>query len=199
MTTTSSKYSEKLKEIFKTVSGLFASKGYHSTSMREIANELGMKKPSLYHYIESKEDLLFKIMNHAMDKAMASLEEICVRDISPEDKLSQVLRFYSTYYAGDQEGLILLVNEFSSLRENYRRILIEKQRHYLSLMKLIFEELDASNKMRDIPHSVATFAFFGMVHYTIKWYQPNGPINVDQLSDYFVKIFTIGICKSNHS
>lgn len=198
MTTASSRHSKKLREVFKTISGLFASKGYHSTSMREIANELGMKKSSLYHYFESKEDTLFKIMNHAIDEALASLEEICARDISPEDKLSHVLRFYSTYYVGDQEGLILLVNEISSLRENYRRILIEKQRHYLNLMKLIFEELNACGKMKDIPHSIATFAFFGMVHYTIKWYQPNGSINVDQLSDYFVDIFTKGICKSNH-
>lgn len=197
MTATNIRHSKKLKEIFKTVSHLFASKGYHSASMRQIAQELGMKKSSLYHYFESKEEILFKIMNHAMDEALASLEEICAKDISPEEKLRQVLIFYSTYYVGDQEGLILLINEISSLRENYRRILIEKERHYLNLMRMIFDELDKSGKMIEIPHSIAIFAFFGMVHYTIKWYRPGGSINVDQLSDYFANILTKGIFKPN--
>lgn len=191
-----SKHINKTKEILKIVSRLFASEGYHSTSMREIALELGMNKSSLYHYFENKEDILFMIMNNAMDEALSSLEKICAAHISPEEKLRKVLGFYSRYYVGDREGLILLINEMSSLSGNYRRILIEKQRHYLNLMKLILGDLQVNDKMKQIPSSVAAFAFFGMVHYTIKWYQPKGAIGVDELSDFFVEIFTKGIFKA---
>ena len=132
-------------------------------------------------------------MNDAMDDALATLEEICASDFSPEEKLRRVLRFYTRYFAGDQEGLILLVNEMHGLGKNYHEILIEKQRRYVTLIESILSELSSRDKMKEIPHAVAAFAFFGMVHYTIKWYRPDGPVGVDELSNLFVEIFTGGI------
>ncbi|MBW1706190.1 MAG: TetR family transcriptional regulator [Deltaproteobacteria bacterium] len=187
--------SQKRDEIYSVVARLFAHKGYHSTSMREIAGELGMNQSSLYHYFKSKEDVLYKLMNDAMDDAMATLEEICAADLSPEDKLKKVLGFYTRYYAGDQERLILLVNEKNSLSDAYRQKLIQKERRYVNLFKMIFEELAGHNKIKEIPPSVATFTFLGMVHYTIKWYNKKGPVGLDELADIFVEIFSKGILK----
>jgi hypothetical protein len=51
--------------------------------------------------------------------------------------------------------------------------------------------------MKPIPPSVATFAFFGMVHYTIKWYDKDGPVKSGELADYFLEIFTKGIFAQN--
>lgn len=186
---------QKSNEIYSVVARLFAHKGYHSTSMREIARKLDMNQSSLYHYFKSKEDILFKLMNDAMDDAMATLEEICAADLSPEDKLKKVLGFYTRYYAGDQERLILLVNEKSSLGDAYRRKLIQKERRYVRLFKEIFEELAGHNKIKGIPPSVATFAFLGMVHYTIKWYNKKGSVGLDELADIFVEMFCKGILK----
>lgn len=189
------KNSQKSDEIFSVVAHLFAHKGYHSTSMREIARELGMNQSSLYHYFKSKEDALYKLMNDAMDDALATLEKICAAHLSPEDKLNRVLGFYTRYYAGDQERLILLVNEKNSLTESYRRRLVQKERRYVRLFKDIFEELAGHDRIKEIPPSVAIFAFLGMVHYTIKWYDKNGPVGLDELADLFVEIFNKGVLK----
>jgi AcrR family transcriptional regulator len=184
---------QKIEEIRKVIARLFASKGYHSTSLREIARELGMNQSSLYHYFNSKEEILFGLMNSAMDDALQTLEGICAESISPEDKLDKVLGFYTRYYAGDQDLLVLLVNEMNSLGENYRPILIEKQRRYVRLIQSILVELFEQQKMKDIHPAVAAFAFFGMVHYTIKWYHREGPIGLDELTAVFLEIFTKGI------
>lgn len=184
---------KKIEEIRKVIARLFASKGYHSTSLREIARELGMNQSSLYHYFNSKEEILFGLMNSAMDDALKTLEEICAEGVSPEDKLNRVLGFYTRYYAGDQDLLVLLVNEMNSLGENYRPILIEKQRHYVRLIQSILVELFEQRKMKEIHPAVAAFAFFGMVHYTIKWYHREGPIGLDELTAVFLEIFTKGI------
>jgi AcrR family transcriptional regulator len=186
---------EKSKEINRVIARLFAFKGYHSTSMREIAAELGMNQSSLYHYFKSKEDVLFKLMNDAIDDVLAILKDICAADLPAEDRLKKVLGFYTRYYAGDQERLILLVNEMNSLNKKHRHILVDKQRQYVHLIKSILKELAGQRKLKEIHPSVATFAFFGMVHYTIKWYQKNGSVSLDDLADEFVKIFTKGILK----
>jgi len=186
---------QKTEEIYQVIARLFAYRGYHSTSMREIARELGMNQSSLYHYFASKQDILFTLMNDAMDDVLAILEEISSTDLLPEDRLNRVLSFYTQYYAGDQERLILLINEMNSLNEEYRSILVGKQRRYVQLIKSILEELAAQDKIKQIDPAIATFAFFGMVHYTIKWYHKDGPVSLDQLADAFVEIFTKGVLR----
>lgn len=186
---------QKTEEIYRVIARLFAYRGYHSTSMREIARELGMNQSSLYHYFASKQDILFTLMNDAMDDVLAILEEISSTDLLPEDRLNRVLSFYTQYYAGDQERLILLINEMNSLNEEYRSILVRKQRRYVQLIKSILEELAAQGKIKQIDPAIATFAFFGMVHYTIKWYHKDGPVSLEQLANAFVEIFTKGVLR----
>ena len=187
------KKGDKIKEINGVVTRLFAQKGYHNTSMREIARDLGMNQSSLYHYFDSKEDILYALLNDAIDDALGTLEEICGSDLSPHGKLNQVLSFYTNYYAGDQDRLRLLVNEQGHLGKEYRQVLIEKERRYVRLIQSILKDLADEGRMKTIPPSVAAFAFFGMVHYTIKWYDKNGPVKSGELADYFLEIFTEGI------
>jgi AcrR family transcriptional regulator len=184
-------------EILEAATELFAKKGYAVTSMREISENLEITKATLYHYFKSKEQILFEILNNVMDEALESLEKISKMRIPPEEKLKNVLKFYSKYYVSKQNDLILLVNELNSLSENFRKILINKEKIYLNLMKLIFNELKMQGKLRDIPLTVLAFSFFGMVHYTIKWYHPDGSIKPEELSEYFVEIFTKGILNTS--
>jgi TetR/AcrR family transcriptional regulator, cholesterol catabolism regulator len=184
---------EKIQEIQSVVAPLFAYKGYHSTSMREIARELGMNQSSLYHYFRGKEEILFELMNDAVDNALSTLKDICGRDLRPQDKLIHVLRFYTRYYAGAPERLILLVNEQQSLTPEHRRILVDKQRAYVHIFKDIFGELKGNRLAKEIPDSVAIFAFLGMVHYTITWYRKHGPVDLEGLADIFSEIFTRGV------
>jgi len=188
---------KKSLEIQRVVSHLFAYKGYHSTSMREIARKLGMNQSSLYHYFRSKEEILYTLMNDAIDNALSTLERICASDLSPRDKLNKMLHFYTQYYAGDPERLILLVNEQNSLSSEHRHVLVDKQRRYIRLFQGIFEELEEHQLTKEIPRSVAIFAFLGMVHYTIKWYQKEGPVGLERLADIFVEIFTRGILEQD--
>ena len=187
------KKADKINEIHGVATRLFAQKGYHNTSMREIARDLGMNQSSLYHYFDSKEDILYAVINDAIDDALGTLEEICGSDLSPQGKLNQVLSFYTNYYAGDQDRLRLLVNEQGNLGKEYRQVLIRKERRYVHLIQSILKDLADEGRMKTIPPSVAAFAFFGMVHYTIKWYDRNGPVKSGELADYFLEIFTEGI------
>lgn len=186
---------EKAEQIKDTVARLFAEKGYHGTSMRDVGNEIGMSQSSMYNYFKSKEDILFHLMNDAMDEALLTLQAICRADHSPDEKLNAVLDFYARYYAGDQDRLTLLVNELPSLNKHHQRIIIKKDREYVSLIRSILAELTEAGRMKAIHPTVATFAFFGMVHYTIKWYKKEGDVSPGDLARFFVEIFTRGILK----
>ena len=185
----------KIQEIHRTIARLFARKGYHATSMRAIAQELDMQPASLYHYFSGKEEMLFVLMNESMDEALEKLKAVCETDSTLERKLKEMLGFYARFFAGEQERETLLVNEIDSLGEEYRKILIEKERRYVHLIRSIFEELAEAGLSKEIDSTIATFAFFGMVHYTIRWYNKEGSVDVSTLADNFVEIFTRGILK----
>ena len=142
------KKADKIKEIHGVVTRLFAQRGYHNTSMREIARGLKMNQSSLYHYFDSKEDILFTLINDAMDDALGTLEEICKTDLSPHGKLNRVLSFYTHYYTGDLDRLVLLVNEQGNLGKDYRRILIKKERRYVHLIQSILKALADEGRMK---------------------------------------------------
>ena len=179
--------------ILKTAERLFASKGFKGTSLNDIAEEVGLRKATIYHYFKSKEEILFKIMNDEMDRAFSNLEKIKISEIPKQDKFREILKFYIKYYVGHQEGLILLVNEQDNLTVEHKEILVEKQRKYVRFFYNVLSELKSGNIIKDIPFPVITFAFFGMVHYTVNWYNGKGDITVDELTDFFIDILTKGI------
>ncbi|MFZ7112238.1 MAG: TetR/AcrR family transcriptional regulator [Desulfatiglandales bacterium] len=187
------KKTHKVDEIRQVVARLFSEKGYHATSMREIGRALGMNQSSLYHYFKGKEEILYDLMNDTMDQGLAILKKICNADLSPEEKLSKVLSYYIRYYAGDRDRLTILANEMHALSENYRLVLTKKQREYVHLIMSILNELSAQNKMKKIHPTIATFAFFGMVVHTIKWYHKGGTIGLEELTESFLEIFTQGV------
>lgn len=187
------KKTEKAAEMTKVIAKLFAQNGYSSTSIREIARRLGMNQATLYYYFKNKEEMLFELMNDSMDEALETLTDICASDLSPVEKLNEVLSFYTRFYAGDQDRLVLLVNEIDSLDHEHRELLRRKERRYVDLIRSILKELTDQRKMKPIDAGIAAFAFFGMVHYTIKWYKAEGSVGVDELSEIFLEIFTRGI------
>jgi AcrR family transcriptional regulator len=180
------------KEIFDTAAALFARRGYSRTSMRDLAEALGLQKSSLYHYFESKEELLHRLLDEFMDQALERLEALCSLPMDPAAKLSAYLRFYTTFYAGDRDRLSLLVNDLDCLGPARRKAVVGKEKRYLTIIKGIMRELKEAGLMRDIPIGVAVFAFYGMVHFTPKWYRNDGPVTPQQLGEIFQEIFSNG-------
>ena len=181
------------EEIERVVAYVFARKGYHSTTMRDIARELGMHQSSLYHYFKSKEDILFKLMIETLETGISELEKICDRNDPPEEKLNKVFRFHTQHHTRSGDRNILLENEMNSLSIGRRRIVTDRMRHYVNLIRSIIIDLFKKQAIKNIHPTIATFAFFGMVNYMTKWYNPNGPVKSERLADMFTKILTKGL------
>ncbi|MFH1058905.1 MAG: TetR/AcrR family transcriptional regulator [Pseudomonadota bacterium] len=181
------------QEIFAAAARLFAQRGYSRTSIRDLAEELGMQKSSLYHYFESKEDLLHRLLDDIMEQALPIIEELCSRSMPPLEKLAAFMRFYTHVYAGDRDRLILLVNELDCLPPERREQVVTKQRRYVAAIRGILAELKQAGLLKDLPLSVLVFIFFAMVHYTPKWYDPAGPVSPDELGHILEQVFCQGI------
>src|SRR5512146_1074772 len=82
----------KEEKIFTEAVRIFKEKGYHATSVQDIADAVHLQKGSLYHYISSKEELLFKIFERGTGALTQRLKEIIASDLSPSDKLRAAIQ-----------------------------------------------------------------------------------------------------------
>jgi len=189
------RFLEKSEEVHESISKLFARNGYDATSIRDIASELAINKSTLYHYIGSKEEALFKTIYSGMEYAVETLSKIAAKDLPPEERLLEILSFYTTRFCGDPERILLLANNFKYLNEKHQLIVTEKQKEVLKFFKTTLNELAKEGKMKDLNPTVAIFAFIGMAHHTANWFKMYGPIKLEELAQTFVEIFTKGILK----
>jgi len=184
---------ERAKYIEKVIAGLFAKRGYKAVSMREIARTLNVRPSTLYHYFRGKEEILFRLMEGAMEESLEGLRSLREKDAPPKDKLINMLKFYASYYLEHSDRLTLLVNEIPSLSQELRDKLVEKEKEFVNLFRTLLEELVKSGEVEGVHPTPAIFSFFGMIHYTVKWFNPEGSVSPEMLSQQIVKIFTEGI------
>lgn len=183
------------ERILKAATELFASKGFEGTSVRNIAEKAGLSVPGMFYYFPSKEVILYEIMTQFMDEAYKKIIELYNANIDPVEKLSEICKFYVEQYAGHKNQLTILISERKSLSPEHRKICIEKERGYVNSLKILFKDLSKKNLLKPINHSILAFIFFGMVHWTYRWYNPKmkGGIGPNQLGKIFSEVFLRGI------
>ena len=186
---------QRQKQLYDAAARLFAAQGYHATSLRELAEALGLNKSSLYHYFDSKQELLYQLLDDYISEALAEIQSLCSGERDPEEKLADFMRYYTRFYARDLDRLALLVNEVDNLEPRLRKVLEKKERRYLAALTDIFEQLREQGRLKQVPSTVAAFAFFGMVHYSFRWYRLRGKVSPEELSEMFWEIFGRGVLR----
>jgi AcrR family transcriptional regulator len=183
------------EKILKAATELFASKGFDGASVRNIAVKAGLSVPGMFHYFSSKEEILYEIMTNFMDDAYKKIMGIYNADNDPIEKLSEICKFYVEQYAGHKHQLTILISERKSLIREHQKICIMKERDYVKALKNLFKDLAKRKLLRSIDHSILAFIFFGMVHWTYRWYNPKakGGIGPNELGIIFSEVFLRGI------
>ena len=184
---------QKRKRIRQIATKLFVEKGFENTTTRDIANAAGINKAALYYYFDSKEVLLYQILDDTVRIGLERIREIEGSKKSLKEKLMAVTDMYTRYYAFDTDMMKLLVHDQKSLRPEHKAKLDRLQKDYVKVFVKILEDLKKRGKILDIDTTVCAFAFFGMVHWAYRWYNPDGRIKPNQLSEIFNQIFTNGI------
>lgn len=187
---------QKRRKIRDAAAKIFAERGFENTTTRDIAKAAEISPASVYYYFDSKEVLLYQILDETMSTGLALIEEIEQSDKPLKEKLSDILRMH-TRAAVDYNKMKLLVHDQNSLSSEHKEIIKQKQRTYVKKLIEILEDLKQKGEIINLDTTVCAFTFFGMVSWAYRWYNPKGRIRPDELSEIFNQIFTKGIY-SNH-
>jgi AcrR family transcriptional regulator len=170
----------RLVEIYFAAAKLIRSKGFQATSLQDIAREVGLTKAGLYHYIRSKEQLLFDIMNYAMDRVDRDVIAPARAIQDPVRRLQFIAETYARLVIGNQEITIVL-NDIGGLTGAKKQHVNGRQDAFYVFVRDTLKELSAQRKLDGMDASVLAMSFFGVIRWLAHWYQPNGKLSRDHV------------------
>lgn len=185
----------KYEEIAQAAIKLFEQKGYHATSVQDIADEVGLQKGSLYHYISSKEELLLKIAQQSIGNFNRRLEKIIDTTSSSKERLKAAIQHHITYVAGNMEMTTVLLREAFSLEPEHHKFIKQETDRYLDLWTKIFDQGVESGEFKPGNNRLTALAILGSCNWLHRWYKSGGKLSPEEIGDYFSHIFLDGILK----
>lgn len=172
-----------------------AEQGYHHTSMRDVARAADHSLAGLYHYFESKEDLLFRIQERVFASLLAEQRRSLAAASSREEQLALLVRNHLSFFTRHAAELKVCTFELQSLGGSaYRRI--EKiRRDYYRLAAEVTGGLMSRRRRGVGPDDVrhVTLLVFGMVNWIFMWFDPARDGPVDKLGDEIVRLVLHGV------
>ena len=174
---------------------VFAEKGYHPTSMRDISRATGVSLAGLYYYCKSKEELLFLIQDNCFGRVLERLEERLRGSTDPFERLRLVVDNHLSFFAANMAEMKVLSHEADSLAGELRERVSGKKQQYTSLVRRTLAEVQRRQPEGAAPRidlTVGTYALFGMMNWIYNWYDPRGKLSVPDLVDNVARLFLSG-------
>jgi AcrR family transcriptional regulator len=178
-------------ELTRAAARLFAEKGYHGTSVGDLAEALGMQKGSLYTHIDSKADLLWDVAREGAEAFHAALDSI------PEDgpileRISAALRAHLRVVAEQLDIATVFVREWRYLEGERREQFLAERRRYEERVRALFREGRELGQLRtDLDDGTAALLTLSAANWAYTWLRPGA--DTDELADRFTALLLDGM------
>lgn len=183
------------QEILRTAARLFQQQGYHATSMNDVAAALKLSKGGLYHHFQSKDEILFEIMNHAMEiteeRVLAPARAIA----DPEARLRALIRFHIEVVLSPRDREItVMLHENHPLPPALRKRINARKKEYIHFVEGLMAEVQRVRHGKGaVSPRAAAFALLGMINWIYQWYKPEGSLQTYNLVPQFTELVFGGI------
>lgn len=171
---------------------LFARRGYTATSMNEVAEACGVSKPSLYHYVRDKHQLLAEIAEAHIARLLALVAEVGAEALEPEARLRRLIGAFLAVYAGAQAEHRVLTEDVKFLRPAERARVLGAEREVVAA----FSEAIAAARRQPVANNLdkpLAMLLFGMMNWMFTWLQPEGELTHAELAPIVADLFFGGL------
>ena len=183
--------SSRRSQLTREAARLFAEKGYHGTSIGDLAQAMGVQKGSLYAHIASKHDLLYETMREGANAFHAALDEI-PEDEPPTEKIRLALRGHLRVVAEQLDVATVFVREWRYLQGEQRDEILAERRRYEDRVRALFREGRELGVLRtDLDDATAALLSLSAANWAYTWLQPER--DTDELADRFYALLIDGM------
>jgi len=182
------------QEILRTAARLFQERGYDATSMNDVAAALKLSKGGLYHHFQSKDEILFHLMDHAMDITQERVINPVLGIADPDDRLRKLIQLHIAVVLNHREREItVMLHENHPLPPTLRKQINARKKAYVHFVEtLIAEAQRGRGTAGKVSPRAAAFALLGMVNWIYQWYLPEGSLREEDLVQQYTEIFFAG-------
>jgi TetR/AcrR family transcriptional regulator, cholesterol catabolism regulator len=185
------------QEILRTAARLFQQRGYDATSMNDVAAALKLSKGGLYHHFQSKDEILFEIMNHAMEITQERVLNPVRGIADPEDRLRALIRLHIEVVLSPRDREItVMLHENHPLPPALRKRINARKKDYIHFLESLMTEVQIKAQHQTkgkVSPRAAAFALLGMINWIYQWYKPEGELQAQNLIPQFTELIFGGI------
>jgi len=180
-------------QILEAAASIFSQKGYHATSMNDIARAVNLQKASLYHHVDSKQEILLSLLDEALDLLIGRFKTVLEQPNFAVDKLRAAMAAYLNILAENRELAAILLFEHRSLDTDLRKQHIPRRDRFEQLWRdILISGVEAGEFNCDDP-ALAARALLGLLNWVLTWYQSDGKLNATEIADQYADYFLHGI------
>lgn len=183
-------YDAKYQSILDSAAALFAEVGYPSAKMQDIARVCGATKSMLYHYFQTKDDLLLAMLREHLERLIAEIEEVLSKEASAKQRFFLFVEVYVQKSAQSRQRHVSAMNDVKFLPADMQAPLLKLEAKVIALAAELLRELNLG-----LPREVYkpyTMLLLGMLNWTDLWYKPSGKMRPEELCDRISRLFLRG-------
>jgi len=188
-----SKPTTRLEEVLQSAANIFFAKGFHATSIEDVASDVGMLKGSLYYYIKSKEDLLFQLLLAGIEDGDSFIAKHIDSEGDPVEQLERAICAQIDYIIQNKVPFGLFLHEFDSLSgKRQHKVISVMSRYNNRFVDLVKRGQELGKLIEGEPWLIVN-GILGMCNWLYRWYDPDQLSSPEQVKQVFVRMLFSGL------
>jgi AcrR family transcriptional regulator len=194
--TQAAEYDERKQAIVEAAAALFAAHGFAGASVADIAQRGKISKSLIYHYYQSKEDILYDAMISHVRALEDAARDVVAMDAPPARRLRELTHRFMALYVGAADRHKVLLNDLDRLPKARRAEIVAVQRGLIDTVRRLIIEIEPSLKKKPGQSVAAAMLYFGMINWTHTWFDPAGAVTPGALAEMAVDLTLGGLAKT---
>ncbi|WP_347309998.1 TetR/AcrR family transcriptional regulator [Defluviimonas sp. SAOS-178_SWC] len=181
-------------EITSAAADLFASGGYRTVTIDDIAAQLGYTKSVVYYYFKDKNEVLWTIFNQIHDSWAHDMDDILASDVDAASMLWQMIRKHALNVLERTAWSAIYFREQGNLNDDQKAIVEKRSKVFNDNFRKVYRRGVEEGQFKDIPTPLIIGGIIGMCNWTHDWYKKDGGLKAEQIAEHFADILLNG-CK----
>lgn len=181
------------EELLETALHLFRQKGYHATSMQDIADSMGLRKASLYHYIDAKEDLLVAIYRRTIAEYSERVRTISEGPGAAKQRLAEAIKAHLESIISHADMFAVYLNENRSLPPAHQEAVREASRDYRRRFEDIIRDGVEAGEFKSVDAHISALLILGACNWLPQWYSASGKMSTEEITGLFTEVLLNGL------
>ncbi len=179
-------------EILRVAANIFSERGYHGTTLDDIAAAANISRRTFYSYFSSKDDLLRRIYDEVITASMSAAKRIAGEDLPAREKLRRLIRQQVSALTRQTALLRVFFTEVQNLRGPLSRSVAQADRSYSRIVEHVITEGVRTGELIKLQPKRFSYLFLGMCNWIQRWYQPQGKWTADAIAEDIIVVLEGG-------